>query len=266
MITQQIKHYVIIRFFPIDLGLGNIITDINFTKKSLNIFRTSCLQSLLNQTNKNFEIIFLINDNAPIDVINEFIENVKKNYHINIFPVKNCNITKYLYNVDKNEYDWLITTRMDYDDLIYNEAANNIQEIVKSTKYDLLCHGYCKGCTMIDKDYESTCLFFNEYNNVGAINIFQSLAIRTKYIDKDNNTLFNINQVSHVDFAARLNTSPIKNNCIIQNKSDTTFCYMKTGQNLSSVQCNTDKWHRSNNKINKPKEWYIERFGNFLIE
>lgn len=267
MITQYIKHYVIVRFFPIDLGLGSIITEPDFIRKSLNIFRTSCLQSLLNQTNKNFEIILLINDNAPIDVISEFVENTKTQYHINISPVRYVNITEYLYNnVDKNEYDWLITTRMDYDDLIYNEAANNIQEIVKSTKYDLLCHGYCKGCTIINKDYNLVYEYYNEYNNVGAINIFQSLAIRTKYIDKDNNTLFNINQVSHVDFAARLNIAPIKNNCIIQDKSDMTFCYMKTDQNLSSIQCNTNKWHRSDNKINKPKEWYIERFGNFLIK
>ena len=44
------------------------------------------------------------------------------------------------------------------------------------------------------------------------------------------------------------------------------FCYMKTGQNLSSLRCKTNKWHRSDNKINKPKEWYIERFGNFLTQ
>lgn len=262
----MIKHYVIIRFFPIDLGLGSKIIEPGFIKKSLNIFRTSCLQSLLNQTNKNFEIILLVNDNAPIDVINEFIEDIKIQYHIDISPVRYTNITEYLYNVNKNKYDWLITTRMDYDDLIYNEATNNIQEIVKSTKYDLLCHGYCKGCTIINKDYNLVYEYYNEYNNVGAINIFQSLAIRTKYIDNDNNTLFNILQINHIDFSQQLNVSPIENNIIIQNKSDMTFCYMKTDQNLSSIQCNTNKWHRSDNKINKQKEWYIERFGNFLIE
>ncbi len=173
---MKIKHFVITRFLSSKtLGLGDKIFDETIIQNGINYVNSYFIPSLNNQTNKNFDIIFIVNDehdieNSEIKNLNNIKTEIK--YHI----LKNSEYIEFCKNESKG-YDWLILTRMDYDDLVKNTAVEEIQTIISNNDmYDLLCYGYNTGYTMFKKNL----YVFDKpgYNKYGYFSIFESLCIK----------------------------------------------------------------------------------------
>ena len=83
-------------------------------------------------------------------------------------------IKNYMKNITKG-FDVLITTRIDYDDMIYYDAVNDVRKAVNINK-PLLLYGYNRGIMHFESEHKS-CDFYFPYGNVGVWSIFTSLII-----------------------------------------------------------------------------------------
>ena len=91
-------------------------------------------------------------------------------------------------------FDVLITTRIDYDDLIYYDAINDVRKAINIDK-PVILHGYNSGVYY----FESNRKFYDYYrlNNDGALGIFLSLIL---IINKVNDTysIYDLGAHTHV--------------------------------------------------------------------
>lgn len=265
---MNIKHYVIIRFYCVDMyniGLEKLFNDKNLLNAA-KIFKKYTLKSLENQTNQNFEIIILIHNEINYNHISiSYLNNIKSNIKIHI--VRYNDLNNFIKNSLTNE-KYLITTRIDHDDLIYNFAAEEIQNKCND---NLECYynGYDKVITMINDDFKNTYKFYPDYKGNGSISIFQSLIINRDKINKiitiydlGNHTLqkenfkeiFNNNNLNYNE--KYFNINHLEDSCI----------YIKHNFNISTLKnpLLEKNWHRNKLKVNQSKDWFIKRFGKFI--
>ena len=123
------------------------------------------LASLENQSCKEFIWVLILGNKANITFIKTLINfNLSFEYKI----IYNKFLKDFVRNATKN-FDILITTRIDYDDLIYYDAVNDV-----NNNKPLILYGYNRGVYFFEKEnkfYE----FYSIYNNNGAMSIFCSL-------------------------------------------------------------------------------------------
>lgn len=265
---MSIKHYIIIRFYCIDMynvGLIKLFNEENLLN-AVNIFKHYTIKSLENQVNKNFEVILMIHDEIPLEhVAIVELKNINTNLKINIIRYKD--LTNFINNNLGNE-QYLITTRIDHDDLIYNYA---VEEVQNKCNDSISCYynGYDKLITMIDNDYNNACKFYPNYKGNGSISIFQSLIINRNRINK----IITISHLgSHTKQKEKFKEIFTTNNLVYNeayfniNHLEDSCIYVKHNFNISTMinPSLNDNWHRTNIKVDKPKEWFIERFGNFI--
>lgn len=179
---MKIKHFVITRFLSTKhLGLGDKIFDEDIIQNGIDYVNNFFIPSMNNQTNKDFEIIFIINNEHDIEN-----SGIKKLRDINTDIL--CHILKdnEYFNFCKEQakgYDWLILTRMDYDDLVKNTAAEEIQSMVKkNSNYDLFCYGYNTGYTLNLKNKNLYNFEKSSYYKSGYFSIFESLCMNLKTV------------------------------------------------------------------------------------
>ena len=268
--NMSIKHYVIIRFYCMDMyniGLEKLFNNEKLLHAA-KIFERYTLRSLENQTNKNFEIILMIhNDISYEHIAISYLCNIKSNIKINI--VKYKDLMMFINNSLTNE-KYLITTRIDDDDLIYNYA---VEEIQSKCNDDINCYynGYDRLITMINDDYVNTYKFYPKYNGNGSISIFQSLIINRDKINKTitvNHLGGHTNQKENFKKIFNENNLTYKEEYFNVNHLEDSCIYIKHNFNISTIVNPgfNENWHRTNIKVDKPKEWFIERFGNFIDE
>ena len=76
----MLKHFIFTRFFSFyDPNYPYDIYDVNFLQERL-LLTKNVLNSLENQTNKNFELIFILNDKVFDDPKYEFIFSTMRDY------------------------------------------------------------------------------------------------------------------------------------------------------------------------------------------
>ena len=123
---MNIKHYIIIRFYCVDMyniGLEKLFNNENLLNAA-KTFERYTLKSLENQTNKNFEIILIIHNKISQEHISiSYLSNIKSDIKMHIVRWKDIN--NFIKDNLSNE-KYLITTRIDHDDLIYNMAVEEI--------------------------------------------------------------------------------------------------------------------------------------------
>ena len=86
--------------------------------------------------------------------------------------IYNKDIKKYIRNIAKNN-DILITTRIDYDDMIYYDAVNDVRKAININK-PMVIYGYCRGFVYFElngKYYD----YYTGNNNKGAHSVYLSL-------------------------------------------------------------------------------------------
>ena len=240
---MKIKHFIIVRFLcSPNLGFGEKIFDKNFIEKNVNITFKYLIQSLNNQTNKNFEVIYLLNEKHDINFINKlFYKKIKQIDNFNINFIKRYELKNYISNNIKG-YDICITTRIDCDDLINCNAVADVQNLcIKQNFYPVILCGYNYGYRMYDdkRIYDAKYIY---QNYRGFISIFISAIT---YLDKNNNNFINIYDLGpHHDCGNNLKELYNKLNIsykdcdiihILDNKNDKSFVYNRYNSSSSSI-------------------------------
>ena len=269
---MKIKHYVIVRFFCLDntynkhwLNKEQLFNQ-EFLDRNIKIFEKYLLKSLENQTNKNFEIIIMIHN--EIDEYHPSILRLKQiQSSIKLNIIRFNEIIDFLTN-NINNYNYIITTKIDHDDLVYNGAVEEIQNKCNdSTPFYWM--GYDKLITMISDNYFDTYKFYPNYNGVGAMSTFQSIIVNLKFIKNMKYYCYGLGHLNNKDKFMKWftdNNFEFKEEYYNVNHLEDSAIYIKHNFNVSSHEHNilNQKWHRTNIKVDKPKEWFIERFGNFI--
>ncbi|MBD3879682.1 MAG: hypothetical protein SR1Q5_08415 [Quinella sp. 1Q5] len=189
MANDTIKHFIFVRFFSFhDAKYPHDIFDVDFLLKQLPLAR-NVLNSLENQTNKNFELIFVLHPRFFDDLEYSFIFSTLEEY--TTLPIKfmrndggsylfspnsNPEVAKFLEDATKN-YDYVITTRIDYDDFIYKDAVADTQSKIKECD-SVLGYGYCLGY-----EYSLGDLYYRQslWVGNGHLGIAQSLILKSSF-------------------------------------------------------------------------------------
>lgn len=148
-------HLIITRFmcdnFIKEDSSENIFSP-EWKEMSFNMASRHIIPTLENQTNKNFKLIFLVANNLS----NYDLERIKHlSNEIEIMPVHLFMFDSFIKN---HNSDYLITSRLDYDDHVYKNCVEDIQNIVKSKSNSMLW-GLGEGVSIIDGEKDAYLMY-----------------------------------------------------------------------------------------------------------
>lgn len=182
MADKTVKHFIFSDFFPAQVPdyLYNVLAP-NFLKAQLPLAK-NILKSLENQTNKDFETVFIANPKYFDNPKYEFVFSTLQDFTtLPLKFIKPADVPALLKDAYEN-YDFVIQSRMDFDDFIYKDAVVDTQSKVDAGK-DMLTYGYGKG--YIYSKNELYVFLPNERsyltNNVGYFSAFYSLILKSSF-------------------------------------------------------------------------------------
>ena len=163
----KIIHVIITRFLTFSSNSRTkeyILNGIRVMKKYL-------LPSLENQSCKDFIWVLMLGKNRTNITSLKSLLNFN-----NSFPwyiIYNYDIKNFLRNITKG-FDFLITTRIDYDDRIYYDAVNDVRKEININR-PIFLHGYNRGVYFFETDNK---YYEYEYKSKsGAFSVFESLIL-----------------------------------------------------------------------------------------
>lgn len=144
----KFKHIIITRFnLPQRWNedkQGNVVLDTIWLKDRFNLFQNFCLPSITGQSSKNFEWWIYFDVNTEI-LFKKVIENLedkypyfKAKYEKSYDSFESNMPTEIFEDLNKTKTDWLITTRLDNDDMLAKNTIRIIQEKCNFQKNMLL--------------------------------------------------------------------------------------------------------------------------------
>ena len=210
------------------------------------------LPSLENQSCKKFIWILTLGDKANKTLVESLFH---FNYSFEYKIIYNKSLKNYIRNISKG-FDILITSRIDYDDVIYYDAVNDVRKAINNNK-PMLLYGYNRGVYYFEKEdkyYE----FYRIYNNEGTMSVFHSLITVLKKV----NDIYTINDLGGHSVIRRnllksYKSFGIKNlsyEPAIFDSGDAKFIYVR--QNFSCT-------YNSTMKFKKILKIYNFNFSNF---
>ncbi|WP_026970214.1 glycosyltransferase [Algoriphagus terrigena] len=107
----------------------------------IKIFKDYCFPSVANQSTKNFQWIFYIDSETPeeIRIDLESLFNPYPNFHLISHKFLDFAIFRFLeediFNIAERNFDYLITTRLDTDDMLHIKFLQEIQSQFKGSDY-----------------------------------------------------------------------------------------------------------------------------------
>ena len=179
-LSKRIIHLIITRFliaFYYRNGFPKKLNESEYIPNGIRVMKKYLFLSLENQSCKNFIWILMLGNQANITYIKSFF-NFSNSFEKVILFQKD--IKNYVGNISKG-FDILITTRIDYDDLIYYDAVNDVRKAINIDE-PVLLYGYNKGVYFYEphnKYYE----FNLNYKKDGVHSIFASLIINLKQVN-----------------------------------------------------------------------------------
>ena len=178
MADKSIKHFIFMRFFPRqDPKYPYDIFDVDFLSKQVQLAKNNALSSLENQTNKNFELVFLANAKYFDDPKYDFIfSTLKAATTLPLKFVKNNDMSR-LVKAAFNEYDFVIQSRMDFDDFIFKDAITDTHSKVNGCD-NILAYGYCNGYEYVHGDLY---VYDLKWSGIGHHSILQSLILKSSF-------------------------------------------------------------------------------------
>lgn len=183
---MKLKHIIYTRFSNNPFGFDEkTLLDENRLKSKLDIFLKMTYPSITNQSVSNFEWILLVHEKIPKNIYDELLK-------LNLKVVKNdeySNLTRWTFeNFDFSDTDYLITTRIDDDDLLHTNAVKQIQEsITESTLIKVF--GFSNGCSLYNKDFYEMNL---NYNHNGFIALGLSVIYNYKIYKNSHFSVLNL--------------------------------------------------------------------------
>ena len=193
----RIIHLIITRFlieFNDKINFKKILYKKDYTTNGIRLMKEYLFPSLESQSCSDFIWILILGDKANITYIKSLI-NLNSLFEVKIMFYKDLN--KQVKNITKG-FDILITTRIDYNDIIYYDAVNNVRKAINMNK-PMILYGFNRGFYY----YESNgkCYEFYLKSKDGAHSIFTSLII---VLHKVNNTYTIYNMGNHMHIRKNL--------------------------------------------------------------
>lgn len=177
---MKIKHLIITRFMSDQFNhTDEELFNNNFLAHSFDMLKRHLLRSLSIQTCKDFELVILIHNRIPDDKIS-FIYEIQNEYDFKIIIVRKSELEGYVQSF-KDRYDFIITSRMDYDDHIHKSVVEEVQSI-PDTNYAVQLYGLNNGVTIIDGETEAHFMSM-DYGKAGYFSVFETLVINAKMIN-----------------------------------------------------------------------------------
>ncbi|MFM5063650.1 DUF6270 domain-containing protein [Aeromonas caviae] len=179
---KQFKHIITTNF-----GIG--IFDYEWLINRLEIFKLTTLASLTNQSCTNFSWYIFVHENLPESIFHLLDECLKKHPHIDSSIVKVPAYDKVHIAVNniKNELDvdFLISSRIDDDDLVYTDAVNDIQHkaVKRSKSYALIA-------LVTGADYLPI-------DNIAVSRNSESIALMLTLVSIKNERFLSVNEFAH---------------------------------------------------------------------
>ena len=188
ILITKIIHIILTRFL-LESKFGILfkkkIHQKEYILNGIRVMKKYLIPSLENQSCKQFIWILLLGDNVNKTNI-EYLLNFNYSFEYKIIYFKY--LKGFLRNITKGS-DILITTNIDYDDIIYYDAVNDVRKSININK-PMILYGYHRGFYYVEKDnkyYE----YYHSYGNKGAINIFVSLIILLNKVN-DTYTIYDL--------------------------------------------------------------------------
>ena len=155
------------------------IFDVNFLSGRVLLAKNNVLKTLENQTNKNFELIFLVNDRYLSEEKYGFIFTELKTEII--LPIKFMNSGQFRQLVKEtySDYDFVIQSRIDYDDFVYKDAVADTQSKIEECE-NILSYGYSKGYAYFNGELYIFPL--PNYFKNGQMSVFQSWICKSSFV------------------------------------------------------------------------------------
>lgn len=150
----QVKHLIITRFMCdnfIKKDTGIDINNSEWNNVAFDMAKRHIIPTLENQTAKAFTLVFLVSDKISDDV--ERIYNLSAKLNIDV--VYYNNFESYIKSCDE---DYLITSRLDYDDHVHNRCVEEIHQRFYEDildKQDFALYGLTQGISVIDGETDA---------------------------------------------------------------------------------------------------------------
>lgn len=132
---MNFKHFLITQFNLLQFPLGTEIKKgaewIQWTRERIELFRNYCLPSLDNQTNKNFTWLIYFDEQTP-DEFSWIIDELKSRSYVKVRFSKGNDgfMNDHISDIKllSEGTEWIISSRIDNDDVFHKEAIKVIQE------------------------------------------------------------------------------------------------------------------------------------------
>lgn len=233
---------------------------------SFNMATRHIIPTLENQTNKNFKLIFLVANNLS----NYDLERIKHlSNEIEIMPVHLFMFDSFIKN---HNSDYLITSRLDYDDHVYNNCVEDIQNFLKKEEgIKAQIFGLNQGVSIVDGEYEAHLMYNYRWLHSEGCPAPMTTLILKRNICKE---YFDIYKLGY-------HTEVVKNFLIVQKhylleevaQYPNQIYTQKSGQDIdyiwirhkhsASAICN-NIIHTTNIKVDLSKQELKEKFGYIL--
>lgn len=179
---MKIKHIIMTRWWMIPKGGVPInILDDKYLNHRLDYLTNNLLVSLENQTNKEFDFILQVHPKhtkEQIQRIKSRIQSVRPSFNCNVM-VWDDSFHEYIHSL-YDSCDILILTRIDDDDFVNRNAAQDTRDILGNGTFDMILSGYHYGY----KYFEGTGKVQSMKHNyqTGHMSVFQSIITNTKKV------------------------------------------------------------------------------------
>ena len=168
---DKIKHIIATRFLCSDGKFGEKVLSKEFLDMGFRLISSYLIPTLENQTNKSFELVIMVHPKLNLGVYKRRL--LALSDKLNIQVVRYNKFDEYACEAAK-EAENLIITRIDYDDLVWNKAVEDIQS--RTGKAPLYIYGYNHGYMYVSGSKEAYALH-QEYRGNGTMSVFQSCII-----------------------------------------------------------------------------------------
>ena len=191
---KKIVHIVItkfmINFYSSDEFPKKIYTN-EYIENGIKIMKKYLLPSLQHQSCRDFIWMLNVGDKVNISYLKTLLKYYKPFKSVILYNKDHKNFIR---NITKN-IDFLITTRIDYDNRIYWNAVNDVRKAVNISK-PIFLYGYNKGFFYFE-EFDAYIDYYKNYNNEGTTSIFQSLIIFMNKVN-DSYTIYDMGEHTKV--------------------------------------------------------------------
>lgn len=244
------KHFIITRFLCINFNHTNeeLFSDA-WLQNAFKLTKSHFIPTLENQTNRNFEVVFLIHDDIPFEKV-EALERIDTSVRFHI--IRNKYLDVFL-NTYKDKTDFLITSRLDYDDNIHKSVVDDIQKYAIENYGKITIYGLNLGSTIKDGEYTAYKRDIPKYEgNQGYFSIMETLILPSNMCE----SYFSIyklgNHTNVIPYlrenAESLGIQKLNNDFFYKDTSD-EIKYLWVRHNMSQSVMANGIWHTSDEKV-----------------